>query len=389
MINPKSLSAEWLAEKKTQYKKDPGLIENMIHALHLLEALKLSGLDFIFKGGTSLILMLEEPQRFSVDIDIIVPAGTSQKELESHLDKVIELSSFTKYRLDHRRSYQQGIPKAHYGFSFGSNVPTRTKEGQVVERPEKEILLDVLFAENHYPVLTQRPIHTEWLLTDGDPIMVTTPDVCSIAGDKLTAFAPNTTGVPYHREGSNSKGEKIQSEMFMEIIKQAFDVGCLFDRIKDLNTFKKAYQTIVDAEIKYRANLKIESMETVLHDTINTSLVLARNLHQAGDLEKQHHGYLTKGIGQFGHYVFKGAFRIEQAQVATAKAAYLAAIILSGTATIERFDPKVAVSEYHITHREFQILNKKLKFVAKGEALFYWSSVIKLIYTEKNESENG
>lgn len=382
MINPKSLSAEWLAEKKTQYKKDPGLIENMIHALHLLEALKLSGLDFVFKGGTSLILMLDEPQRFSVDIDIIISPSIKQQELEEHLAKVVELSNFTKLRLDVRRSYKDGVPKAHYAFAFESNVSTRTKEGAIVDRPEKEILLDVLFAENHYPVLIERPIHAEWLMTEGDAIMVTIPDVCSIAGDKLTAFAPNTTGVPYHREGSNSKGERIQSEMFMEIIKQAFDVGCLFDLIKDVNTFKKAYHAIVEGEIKYRAHLKIDSAEAVLKDTINTALVLARNLHQAGELEKQHHGYLTKGIGQFGNYVYKAPFRIEQAQVATAKAAYLAAIILSGSETIERFDPDTAISEYRITHREFQILNKKLKFVAKGEALFYWSRIIKLIYPE-------
>lgn len=32
-----------------------------------------------------------------------------------------------------------------------------------------------------------------------------------------------------------------------------------------------------------------------------------------------------------------------------------------------------------IEHPDFNFLNKKLKFVAKGEALFYWSETIKLI----------
>lgn len=72
MINKESLSAEWLAEKKRQYKKDPGIIEGMIHALYLLDQLRTTGLDFIFKGGTSLILLMQRPLRFSVDIDIIV-----------------------------------------------------------------------------------------------------------------------------------------------------------------------------------------------------------------------------------------------------------------------------------------------------------------------------
>ena len=55
MIDEKSLSAEWLAEKRKQYKKDPGIIEGMIYALYLLDQLRATGLDFIFKGGTSLI----------------------------------------------------------------------------------------------------------------------------------------------------------------------------------------------------------------------------------------------------------------------------------------------------------------------------------------------
>jgi len=47
-------------------------MESMVHALYLLEQLKLTGLDFIFKGGTSLVLLMEQSRRFSVDIDIIL-----------------------------------------------------------------------------------------------------------------------------------------------------------------------------------------------------------------------------------------------------------------------------------------------------------------------------
>ncbi len=57
MIDKASLSTQWLEEKRKQYKKDPGIIEGMIHALYLLDQLKLTGLDFIFKGGTSLVLL--------------------------------------------------------------------------------------------------------------------------------------------------------------------------------------------------------------------------------------------------------------------------------------------------------------------------------------------
>lgn len=49
MIDIKSLTPEWIAEKRQKYSKDPGLMESMIHALYLLEQLQLNGLDFIFK----------------------------------------------------------------------------------------------------------------------------------------------------------------------------------------------------------------------------------------------------------------------------------------------------------------------------------------------------
>ncbi len=48
MIDIKSLSADWIAGKRKKYRKDPNLMESMIHALYLLEQLQLTGLDFIF-----------------------------------------------------------------------------------------------------------------------------------------------------------------------------------------------------------------------------------------------------------------------------------------------------------------------------------------------------
>jgi len=379
MIDLKSLSLEWLAEKQKQYKRDPGLIENMIYALHLLEQLKLSGLDFIFKGGTSLILMLNEPQRFSVDIDIIVRPDMGRKELESHLSKIVDASNFTELRVDERRSYKEGIPKAHYAFTFQSNVSTKTPRGEVILQPQKEILLDVLFAESHYPVVVERPIQTEWLMTEGEIVVVQTPDICSIAGDKLTAFAPNTTGVPFHREGVNNKGEPIKSEMFMEIMKQAFDVGCLFDLIENLDTFKQSYKATAEGEIKYRPERGINSVDEVLNDTIASALILARNTAQQDEEGKTVYGYFTKGIQQFGHYVYTMNFRIEQAQVAVAKAAYLAAIVLVDAAEFEKFDVKHNLAEYMISDPDYNFLNRQLKFVAKGEALFYWNRTLALL----------
>lgn len=65
---------------------DPILLERSIYAFGLLESLVRVEMPFIFKGGTSLMVLLEHPRRLSTDIDIIVRPGTD-------IDHYIELAS--------------------------------------------------------------------------------------------------------------------------------------------------------------------------------------------------------------------------------------------------------------------------------------------------------
>jgi hypothetical protein len=64
--------------------------------------------------------------------------------------------------------------------------------------------------------------------------LVTVPTVDAIIGDKLTAFAPNTIGIPYFR------GKDNQS-FSMEIIKQLFDLGKLFEEIGDVEVVRRSF----------------------------------------------------------------------------------------------------------------------------------------------------
>lgn len=371
MIDLKTLSTEWIAEKRKKYSKDPTLMESMIYALYLLEQLKLSGLDFIFKGGTSLILLMKEPKRFSVDIDIIVSPKIEKEELEKFLSKIEETSAFTRMELDERRSYQGDILKAHYKFIYSSNFATKNQAGQVVSNPEREILLDILFAENHYPKLIEIPLETDWLLQNDERITVTTPDINSILGDKLTAFAPNTTGIPF-----NTEKEK-------EILKQLSDIGNLFDFLTDLDIFKQSFLEIAKDEIKYRPEREIKSVDQVLNDIIDTALLIAKKDILKTEDEKARFAEINTGINQFRHFVFVGKFEILEAQVASSKSAYLASIILTNSNELQKFNKTIPLNDYLITDPDYNFLNKRLKFVAKGEALFYWYQTIKLLTDEK------
>lgn len=59
MLHRRCFEKTWIDAKRAEQSiADPGLLEKCIHALHLLCLLADSGLDFVFKGGTSMLLLL-------------------------------------------------------------------------------------------------------------------------------------------------------------------------------------------------------------------------------------------------------------------------------------------------------------------------------------------
>lgn len=150
------------------------------------------------------------------------------------------------------------------------------------------------------------------------------------------------------------------------------------------------YRNSATGEIKYRAERNIGSVEEILRDTIATGLLIARREFHARDDQdsKTKLAEITKGINQFGHFVFEGNFRIDHAQVASAKAAYLSAVILSDHKDrLELFSAELPLEQYMVTHPEYIFLNKRLKFVGEGEALFYWHKTLRLLYPDQGKKK--
>jgi hypothetical protein len=358
MIDKGSLTADWInVKRKTFPRADPSIMERTIFALYLLEQLKLSGLEFVFKGGTCLMLLLKQAKRFSIDLDIILPPGMSQNKVEQYLSKVIDQNIFLRVDLDEKRSYKPGVPKAHYKFIFTS----------VLSFQEQEILVDILFEDILYPVLLQRSVESEWTEQNGDSVFITTPDMNSIAGDKLTAFAPGTVGIPYGADKER------------EIIKQLFDIGEIFDEIGDLEIVKACFAATVQAQIKYHGKPGLTQSD-VLDDIIQTGLILANREKQPIPADLSRYAELARGISQFNYFLFSGKFRTEEAQTASAKAALLAAILKTDfKGTLTRFDNSLSSDSYLVKHPNYNFLNKKVKNVPGG-CLFYWNEAIKLLY---------
>ena len=369
MIKEHCFSEEWLDgfKKQKDHKRiDKIILEKMIYALHLLERLRTNGLDFVFKGDTSLVLLIEAENRFSIDIDII--CNTKREKLEAILQKVVDSSNFKSFLLDEHRSYQPGVPKAHYSFTFDS-----IRAGKY----SGTILLDVLIEDSIYPQLTEKAIQTKWIETEGET-SVSLPTIDSITGDKLTAFAPNTTGIPYF------KG-KDQQPFSMEICKQLFDLSKLFEQIENMEIVTTSFQAFAKQEIAYRENGNPEIVLTpdhVLQDIIDTCLILAKR-DRGTDDEKTKFKELQKGIIAFGTgFLMAGNFRIDDAIPAAARVAHLAAKILVNDRTPIAYYEGQNIKELNIEDPDWNFLNR-LKRQPDKSAFYYWYQTVELITTAK------
>ena len=115
---------------RAQTGADPAIIERTVFAFGLLEAIAKTGLSFIFKGGTSIMMLLKEPRRLSTDIDILVKPGT---DIDEYIQKAGAFFPFKRVVEDFRTA-QSTIEKRHFRFYF-----TSPRNGE-----DFNVLLDVL-----------------------------------------------------------------------------------------------------------------------------------------------------------------------------------------------------------------------------------------------------
>lgn len=360
MISDKSYSKDWIESFRKQklYKTvNPPIFEKMIYAFSLLEMLAKSEIEFIFKGGTSLLLMPIHSDRFSIDIDIITQ--NSREELELFIQKSVKSSVFTSFREDEKRRDAGGIPKAHYVFNFNANY---SKEGN--------ILLDVLFVNNPYPSTTKVDVKCNWILTDEPCSKVTIPSVNAILGDKLTAFAPKTTGIPYWLNNPQSPDKR------MEIIKQLYDVSNLINYCDNISETKISFNAIAKHQINYR-NLTITEND-VIDDVFDTALILAKRDKNKTEPNIFYFNDLQSGIIKFESYLIKSKFKIEDAIVASAKAAcFTQHLKVSENIPFEKFNGNSDVFRFDILNTEFNFLNRFKK--TNKQAYFYWYKCLLLM----------
>jgi predicted nucleotidyltransferase component of viral defense system len=347
MIDKKvSHSIEWLNKfSELNNGADKILVEKTVRALTLLEGLVESKLNFIFKGGTALMLMQQNnPKRLSIDIDIIIPQVSN--DLLAILEQVSENQGFIRVE-GQERNAEINITKEHFKFFY---IPTH-----LTNQPEEYILLDILYEENPYQKVVETPVSSPFLFQMGEVQTVKTPSFEDILGDKMTAFAPNTTGIPYY------KGKFPKN---MEIIKQLYDVANLLESIEDLSIVRKTFKRLVAVEAQYR-ELDITPND-VLQDTYQTCLCLAlRGADGIGNFEE-----LLLGIKKVSRFIFSENFSYEKVIVMTGRIAYLTYLVANDETEVNHFKGTNTLKDLTIIQPHNTKLNKLKK--QYPEAFWYW-----------------
>ncbi len=240
------------------------------------------------------------------------------------------------------------IEKRHFKFIYQSPL----------QRREFYILLDILFAEVPYVETVQKEIKNDLIIVEEPKMFVTVPSIECILGDKLTAFAPHTTGIP------------LGVGKALEIAKQLFDVATLLAEMENQHIVQKTYDRVVREELAYRG-LEI-TKEDVLWDTIHTCL----NIISRGNFDSQDYAEYMRGIKSVDTHILTMSYSGEVAMCQACQIMYFVTCMLKGKEYIKIENPENYI-DCNITDRKYKNLNKMKK--QKLEAYGYLYEAVRLL----------
>lgn len=296
MLTKENFNESHIRRLQKQSKKDPALLERAVFAFGLLEAIRQVEMPFIFKGGTCHLLLLKHPMRLSTDIDIIVAPDT---DVDTYISKESTIFPFKQCE-EQVRIGRNSIEKRHFKFTYQSPITGK----------DIYILLDILFAENPYAKVVDCEIKNDLLLTEPELLLVKTPDINCILGDKLTAFAPHTTGIP------------LNAKKDMEVMKQMYDVGILLDEFTDFELVYDTYFKVAAEEISYRGN------DITVEDAIRDTYMSAACIASRGALFPEEYLLYVQGTRDLRGHIYAENYSPEIVVGRAAKVMYMAACLL-------------------------------------------------------------
>lgn len=334
MLTQDNFTEEHIRELQKGSKRDPILLERTVYAFGLLEAISRVGMPFVFKGGTCLLLLMNHPRRLSTDIDIVVKPGTP---VDEYIEKASVIFPFVRFE-EQKRVGKNMIEKRHFKFTYDSPINGKPFY----------ILLDVLFEENNYTELVKHPIKNDLLITEPEYQGVIVPAADCILGDKLTAFAPHTTGIP------------LDVGKDMEVMKQMYDVCSLLEIFENFDMVSMTYEKVAISEIAYRGT-GITPKDSLM-DTFQAALCIASR----GKVFSEEYPKYVKGIRDLRDHIYVENYSPEIAAVRAPMIMYMTTCLMTGIDYIKVNDYHEYVDE-KLVHKELH----SLKYLRKVDPLAY------------------
>lgn len=256
------------------------LCELVVHCLELVAQLANAGLAFRFKGGNSLLILLEDPQRFSIDVDIVTLA--TKEELTALVEGIVERCDvFTRYEVRQHKT-KPWLPMISYKLFFRSSYQAEE---------DAFVMLDAVLEPPPYEGV-RKPVRCGALY--GSSVEVEVPSVSGLIADKLLCIGPSTMGIPL--------GKKKEAQR----LKHVFDVALLTRHPHDEASVKVSLERCMAQE--NRIQKSSWSKQDVAADTARFLGEPLRFEHKPDPATLEPGSYLdeiVRGFDEFRTYLFR------------------------------------------------------------------------------------
>jgi hypothetical protein len=255
------------------------LCELVVYCLELVSQLSFSGLQYRFKGGNSQLLLLNEPQRFSIDVDI----ATEEKKdnLIDLVDRIVNSTEvFTRCEIRQHKT-KPWLPMISFKLYFNSFYQ---------EPEESYVMLDAIIEKSPYDGVIKK---VKCLNIYESEEEVEVPTISGLIADKILTIGPSTLGIPL---GKNKEAQRL---------KHIFDISNLYKNdysIEKIRIFLK--KCIIQENKLQRKNLPLEE---VFKDTIKfcSESLSYDKIPPLEEIKDDPYLYeIVKGFGEFKNYLF-------------------------------------------------------------------------------------
>lgn len=259
-----------------KFNTSPVLAEQAFCSLELVAQLVKSGLSFQFKGGNSLLIILDKPKRFSIDVDIATDENVER--IETILQQIVNKDSFFKKWEKRQHKTKPWIPLKSYYLFYDSKIGNNS---------DSSIMLDVQLGRSPYRT-EMKKIKCEKLYESDLEVEVPLPS--SIIGDKLLTLGPYTLGIPV------GKGKGAQR------LKHVHDISRLLKTKPSIIEIRKSFIACLNNE-KLIQKCSFDA-EQVIEDTMKLCSSVMRTENALDEKTKIVLKEINNGIKPFSSHLF-------------------------------------------------------------------------------------